>query len=150
MVEKGLENLFPGLQGRPYQITSPKNDDYNCIAWAAGDTRNWWWPDEEGQDYWPSGASRSESVVSFVDAFASLGYLVCDHADLENGFEKIALFAIADEQPKHVARQLPNGHWTSKLGHLEDIEHILGDLTGKAYGTVVRIMKRPIATPKDA
>jgi hypothetical protein len=144
MVEQGLEGLFPGLQGHSYQITSPKSDDYNCIAWAAGDTRNWWWPDEDGQDTWPEDVSRTESVTAFVDAFVSLGYAVCDHADLEEGFDKIALFAIAEDRPKHAARQLPNGRWTSKLGHLEDIEHQLENLVGNEYGTVVRLMKRPV------
>ena len=28
---------------------------YNCIAWAAGDTRWWWWPDPNS--YWPPGPS---------------------------------------------------------------------------------------------
>lgn len=27
-----------------------------------------------------------------------------------------------------MARQLPNGRWTSKLGEVEDIEHDLSDL----------------------
>lgn len=42
MVEPSLEDLFPGLRGQPYQITSPKDDRYNCIAFAAGVYRNWW------------------------------------------------------------------------------------------------------------
>ena len=32
----GLEVAFPGLCDTPYQITSPADDNYNCIAWAAG------------------------------------------------------------------------------------------------------------------
>jgi hypothetical protein len=46
--------------------------------------------------------------------------------------------------PKHAARQLPSGRWTSKLGPMEDIEHALHDLTGMAYGSVVLVMKRPV------
>src|SRR5262249_54100578 len=30
-----LETLFPGLSGSGYVITSPADDRYNCIAWAA-------------------------------------------------------------------------------------------------------------------
>ena len=54
----------------------------------------------------------------------------------------------ADDQgtPLHAARQLPNGRWTSKLGELEDIEHVLHDLEGAAYGSVVLVMKRPVPT----
>jgi hypothetical protein len=34
-----LEQVIPGLRGRAYQGTSPATEDYNCIAWAASDTR---------------------------------------------------------------------------------------------------------------
>jgi hypothetical protein len=123
------------------------DDKYNCIAWAAGDTKNWWWPDEVSEPesgHWPSGVPRLETLEVFRAAFATLGYLVCDHDQLEAGFEKVALFALAGV-PKHAARQLPNGRWTSKLGPMEDIEHSLHDLEGNAYGAVVLVMKRPFA-----
>jgi hypothetical protein len=48
-----LEAVFPGLVGKEYQITSPRDEVYNCIAWAAGVTNDWWWPDKAGQGYWP-------------------------------------------------------------------------------------------------
>jgi hypothetical protein len=142
MVEADLEDLFPGLRGQPYEITSPRDGDYNCIAWAAGDNRNWWWPDLAEEDTWPAGVARVETVAAFRDAFATLGYVVCDDEQLEAGYEKVALFALAGA-PKHAARQLSNGRWTSKLGVGEDIEHALHDLTGMVYGSVVLVLKRP-------
>jgi hypothetical protein len=42
----------------------------------------------------------------------------------------------------HAARQLPTGHWTSKLGESEDIEHRLHDLEGLIYGQVVLVLAR--------
>jgi hypothetical protein len=73
MVEE-IEAIFPNLQSSSYQVTSPENQDYNCIAWAAGDTRRWWWPDPDQWDaYWPSQLARSETLLAFVDLFASLG-----------------------------------------------------------------------------
>jgi hypothetical protein len=54
------------------------------------------------------------------------------------------LFANAQGVPKHAARQLLTGRWTSKLGKMEDIEHGLRDLEGTVYGTVVLIMKRAL------
>jgi hypothetical protein len=39
-----LEKLFPALLGSGYQVTSPRDEAYNCIAWAAGDTTDCWWP----------------------------------------------------------------------------------------------------------
>jgi len=46
--------------------------------------------------------------------------------------------------PLHVARQLPSGRWSSKLGALQDIEHDLHDLEGTEYGSVVLVMKRTL------
>jgi hypothetical protein len=138
MVEPSLEDIFPGLRGQAHTITSPRDQSYNCIAFAAGDSHNWWWPDPAEEDTWPTGIARGETVEAFREAFATLG---CDHDLLEPGYEKIALFARANV-PKHAARQLPSGRWRSKLGLIEDIEHSLHDLTGTAYGAVVLIMKR--------
>src|SRR6266849_9819404 len=126
MVGPDLEKLFPGLVGKSCQIKSQKDHHYNCIAWAVGDNHNWWWPDSAQQDTWPANVPRLETVPAFQNAFAGLGYTVCDMEELETGFEKIAIFALAGA-PKHAARQLPSGSWTSKIGFLEDIEHELHD-----------------------
>jgi hypothetical protein len=143
MVEPSPEDVFPGLRGRRYAITSPGDGHYNCIAWAAGDTGRWWWPDEDEEDTWPAGVARVETVAAFRDAFATLGYTACDHEGLETGYEKVAVFALTGV-PKHAARQLPSGLWTSKLGSMQDIEHALHDLTGMVYGSVALVMKRPL------
>lgn len=43
----------------------------------------------------------------------------------------------------HVARQLTDGKWTSKLGQLEDIVHSTVDaIAGSDYGEVIQFMKR--------
>ncbi len=149
-----IEQAFPGLRGTAYQVTSPQDDKYNCIAWAAGDTTDWWWPDEADNPdsaYWPPGAPRAETLEAFRLAFATLGYVVCDHDHIEVGYEKIALFSQAGV-PKHAARQLLSGRWTSKLGPMEDIEHALHDLTGMMCGSVVLVMKRlfPAAAGEEA
>jgi hypothetical protein len=103
MVEPPLDDVFPGLRGQRFEIKSPRGDAYNCVAWAAGDGGNWWWPDPDGEDHWPAGVARAETVAAFQDAFASLGYAPCDHDQLEAGYEKIAVFALAGK-PKHAAR----------------------------------------------
>jgi hypothetical protein len=69
-------------------------------------------------------------VPAFRAAFAAFGYVDCTDTSSEEGFEKIAIYAISSGIPKHASRQLPSGRWTSKVGHLEDIEHDLGDLEG--------------------
>lgn len=143
-----IDDLFPGLRGTGYLITSPEDDRYNCIAWAAGVSDVWWWPlgDPTGT-HWPSGVPREETVAAFLLAFASLGYVPCGSEALETGYEKVALFADAGGCPTHAARQLAGGAWTSKLGALADIEHPLRAIEGVEYGTVVLLLKRPISRP---
>jgi hypothetical protein len=70
-------------------------------------------------------------------------------------FEKIALYADKNGLPSHAARQLPSGTWTSKLGPMEDIEHLmleaLEDAAGttSAYGKVALIVRRPISESEE-
>ncbi|MGB7414023.1 MAG: hypothetical protein WA902_07425 [Thermosynechococcaceae cyanobacterium] len=60
------------------------------------------------------------------EAYETLGFITCKNGDLKVNTEKLAIiYAGPDERPIHVARQLPNGLWISKLGRLEDIEHEL-------------------------
>lgn len=140
-----IEHCFPSLSGDNYLITSPQTPEYNCIAWAAGDTEAWWWPDRNNQYYWPPSVPRTETIDSFIRAYALQGYNVCQTADYEDGFEKIALYTDPQGKPTHAARQLNSGHWTSKLGNWEDIEHFtLEGLNGTPYGAVALIMKRQV------
>ncbi len=143
-VKQWIERDYPNLLITGYEITSPDTIDYNCIAWAAGITNEWWWPDAQNQHYWPPGVPREETLDSFIKAFQTLGYEVCDRGDLEVGLQKIAIYSL-DGKPKHAARQLPDGKWTSKLGQDEDIKHhTLEGLEGKFYGKVVCVMKKNI------
>ncbi len=137
-----LEAHFPKLRETGYEITSPETREYNCIAWAADDTANWWWPPQPGGvSYWPTQVSAACTVGAFSEAFATLGYKECADGRAETGFEKIALYAKGDK-PTHAARQLPDGRWTSKLGKLEDVEHTLEGLSECGYGQVVLFLKR--------
>jgi hypothetical protein len=85
---------------------------------------------------------REVTIDAFMLMFATLGFEPCPDADLEPGFDKVALFATDAGVPKHAARQIATGRWTSKLGIFEDIEHDLRDIEGTVYGSVVLIMKR--------
>jgi hypothetical protein len=145
----GIETAFPKLKSTNYKVTSSKDEIYNCIAWAAGFTDAWWWPVGTGRIYWPAGVERTETLPAFRELFASLGHVDCASDEPEAGFEKIALFANEQGIPKHAARQLSTGRWTSKLGKMEDIEHDLRDLEGSIYGAVVLVMKRPLP-PKES
>ena len=81
-----------------------------------------------------------------LELFRSYGYELCENGILESGFEKIVIYA-RDNKPRHAARQLPTGLWTSKLGRYQDIEHatpeeLEGDSNGE-YGRIVAFMRRP-------
>lgn len=137
---------FPSLSRSNHRITSEESDEYNCIAWAAGENTAWWWPNQ----YWPPDALRDDAdIQSFIDAFATRGYTVCDDGTLEEGYEKIAIYVHPIEGPSHAALQLPSGRWTSKLGKWQDIEHNserdLEGLLPYCYGEVRTYMRRPRA-----
>ncbi len=135
---------FPGLTPNNHHTTSPASDDYNCIAWSAGDNENWWQPNV----FWPIQTSPNDFGIGVLEQlFHALGYEDCGlDFSLELGIEKVALFGNSLYYT-HSARQLPNGKWTSKLGKAEDIEHDTPQIiAGGVYGELVQVMKRPIPT----
>ena len=144
-----LEMHLPGLAGTDYAITSPPSEHYNCIAWAVGEAHRWWSPLAEDGEYWPFPYEPEATAEVVQVGLATAGFEVCADGGPTPGAEKIALFA--DERGfTHVARQLSNGRWTSKLGSDCDIEHELEALKGfedspdaYRYGRVVAFMRRP-------
>lgn len=141
----GIHDDFPKLAQEGYEEKSPATPDYNCIAWAAGEDETVWWPGDPDMDYWPDSVPHTEDLESFFLAFESIGYVRCADGGLEAGFEKVALYA-KGRNPKHAARQLDDGKWTSKLGLGIDIIHTLPGLEGPCYGQVVGFLKRPRPT----
>lgn len=135
---------FPRLRQTRFLITSPETPFYNCIAWAAGDSDRWWWPSPKG-GYWPPGVPRTETIDSFIAAFATRGFEQCADGDFEPGFEKVAIYADAEGKPTHAAKQTGKrgASWSSKLGRLEDVQHSLFGLEGGIYGTATVFMRRP-------
>ncbi len=141
-----LARIFPRLESALYEVSSPQDAKYNCVAWATGpaEVRRRWWPAPSPFYYWPV-EPREETVAGFIRAFGQLGYAVCDTGDLETGYERLAVYSDEAGTPTHMARQLPSGHWTSKLGELEDTEHVtLDQLSGLDYGRVVQFLKRKL------
>lgn len=141
-----FENIAP----LDFECSSDRTPRYNCIAWAAGKTDNFWWPLDIGGYYWPDGLPREpleeETVENFIRAFATEGYRVCDDANTEKGFEKVVIYVSPAGRPLHAARSLEKGVWTSKLGSLEDIEHAtLQCIEGREYGRAMTFLKRPLA-----
>ena len=146
MSSENLEQFFPKLRQEGYTITSEEDESYNCIAWALNDTHHWWWHTPRYGCYWPPGVPRENSREVMRRIFEIFGYQACDSYSHEPEFEKIAFYEHPEFGVEHVARQLPNGRWTSKLGDLEDIEHrTLGAVACVDYGSPVLIMRRRLA-----
>ena len=146
--ERLIGTYLSGLEIGSYQITSPTTDDYNCIAWALGETHRRWDPLGIVPDHWPDELPRDDHLTTIQSALRLEGFESCDDEAPEDGFEKIAFFADGSVF-KHVARQLSSGRWTSKLGDHCDIEHELEDLVSSRsphrefrYGQLAGFMRR--------
>jgi hypothetical protein len=146
-----VEVQLPRLSAGKYRITSSKTTAYNCFAWAAKDTTRVWSPVMLGSGvYWPPGIPALPSLTGVVDAYTICGFEVCTLPDPEEGYEKIAIFATEEGEPRHAARQLPNGAWTSKLGDHVDIEHDELELVGGAFYGEPSIYMRRATRNEDA
>jgi len=146
--DRDMELRFPGLVGSGYQVTSPFDPSYNCIAWAAGDNSKWWEPDPMETCYWPDAAPRDYRLPSYRAVFASLGFTVTENDEFSEHEDRVALFAKGDT-PTHAARQLSAQSWTSKLGKNVDISHPLESLCGDLYGDVTLLMVRHTAASHE-
>lgn len=137
-----------------YVITSDQTTKYNSVAWAIGGIRekDRWWSPCPGY-FWPADLSKNENLDTYVTLFKRHGYIAVKGNDvsLEPGYRKVALFTTSDKVT-HVARQLRDGCWTSKIGNWHDILHpTLNDLpqiapTNAAY--VSQVLKKRIVNWK--
>ena len=88
-------------------------------------------------------APREWTINGLIATFGTLGYEKCDNSDLEQGFEKIAVYATMSGKLTHAAWQRKDGQWSSKLGDDIDITHsTLNGISGTEYGTAMIFVKR--------
>jgi hypothetical protein len=147
MRDPDLEEDCPSLRRSSYDVKSPYDPSYNCIAFAVGDLTQFW--DDLGLPkgvrvrgyYWPDGAPSADTILGWIKVFEIHGYQETEDSSLELEYEKVAIYAVEDS-PEHVARQKASGVWVSKMGKGVDIEHSLDAIEGDFYGKVVKIMKR--------
>jgi len=138
-----IEKNFPHIKQEGYDVTSPIDPGYNCIAWAAGENNLWYWPDPLSIYYWPNNIARECTLNAFIELYQSLGYEICSEQNVEADFEKIAIYVDSNNIPLHAARQLESGTWTSKLGPYKDIEHnTIRGLENSAYGKLGVVLRR--------
>lgn len=138
-----LQAKFPRIKQGNYRYSSPVDIYYNCIAWAAGENDVWWEPDGAYGYFWPLQAERVYTIAAYMQAFGTKGFVPCDSPSVEQGFVKVALYALKNF-PTHASRQVSDGWWASKLGQNIDIEHELDALNGGEYGSVVYYLRKQV------
>lgn len=150
MSEKGSwpEGFFPHLTNGNFKITSPIDSNYNCFAWAIEEKSIKYAPFPFDLYSWPNHINREDKLDSFFKFYSDYGYKLCKNGRKEKGFQKIALYTKeidGELTATHVARQLPNGKWTSKIAGYEDIEHrTVHNLAGCHLGETIYYLKRKI------
>jgi hypothetical protein len=147
VVNPDWKTRWPNLVEPHFKVTSKDTPDYNCVAFAAGEVDQWWepyiFPPPPGV-YWPDGVTPDNTLEAWAEAYATREFERCVDASLEAEFVKIAIYADVHGTPQHVARQLKDGRWASRLGDLEDIEHCsLEALENGMYGSARMFLKRP-------
>jgi hypothetical protein len=124
---------FPNLASSPFELTSPEDANYNCVAWAVADTGSNWWPTTRLGSYWPRRVHGTTSLQTIVQLFVDRGFARCAVDEAERTRDAILIYCRAGA-PLHVARSLGDGRWTSKLGASFDLTHTVIGLTGAQYG----------------
>ncbi|HLK63307.1 MAG TPA: hypothetical protein VKU19_07700 [Bryobacteraceae bacterium] len=141
MSQSEIERDFPALGQGDYQINSAQDFNYNCLAFALGDSSQWWEPPRGFGGYWPDGFSQDLSITTVISILGLHGFKFELPSSQVPVGEAIAIYAIGDEWT-HFAK-FSNGQWASKLGDGHDIvHHALDSLEGSLYGKVVKILTR--------
>jgi hypothetical protein len=142
MCRDQLEQIFPNLKNTQYDPESPRDKKYNCFAWAMGKSDLWWEPlffPRPGY-YWPR-APEGYGLDEYLEALRVIGYSECNGPEMEDGYQRIAIYVDSAGSFRHIARQLPDGQWTSKCGPGPDIVHELAGLEDTIYGKAKIFMK---------
>lgn len=141
--EKIMNDWFPNINSEHLKVLTDGDGHYNCIASAFGDTKKFWWPDDDYGLFWPDDVQKTNDVESFDDLMIrKLGGSITNEL-VEPGYVKIALYTDENGEPTHMARQQSDGRWSSKLGGAYLILHDLHEMEDGNYGNVEKIYKVP-------
>jgi hypothetical protein len=145
MSKSDVEQDFPALMGMKYDL-SDEDFNYNCLAYALGDRRNWWEPPKGYAQYWPPGYPNDVSVQTVESIIKDYGFTVDSDADSTPETDAIAIYAEGNEWT-HFAK-FSAGSWSCKLGEGHDVVGVPKEhFEGKLYGKVVKVLSRPKTLP---
>lgn len=140
-----LAHWCPNLKQDKYTKTSEATNFYNCVNWAIGINNRW-----KDFYYLPNGEVNDDlSSEPYIRYFSKNGFKQCEDGEFEEGKNKIAIYENNRGHFTHVALQISENEWTSKLGEFEDISHIdLHCLEGSGntdrYGRAVFFMEKNV------
>ena len=145
-----IKKWWPKLKTTNFHFTSEQSIFYNCFSWAIGEINFWIDMSYFQIRYNLDPSNLDHSAKGYADCLTKYyGFEICSDGKLEEGMEKVVLYENHNKDWTHIARQLSNGYWTSKMGDFEDIEHYnVEALSGGLYGMPVIYMRRELATGK--
>lgn len=148
-VHDALKYDFPNAGS--VEVVGEPTTQYNCISAAFDDNEKPWWPaPPQGRSpysdfYWPEDAQRDTYGESFdallVDKAGAVVFSKDEEPPYAKGYQKLALFESDWGEPTHLARQLPNGQWLSKVGRNGLILHSLENMEHGTYGDVSKFYR---------
>lgn len=153
MDKSDIIKIFPKLKDDiQFEISSPEDPNYNCIAWAFHQYKDRWMQPPNGTyiplldavTWWPEGVAECMDISCLVDAFIKNSFVLSDSCEHESGFVKVALYYNPkDNRWTHASRESRTGkYWLSKLGPSYDIHHGTPfSLEGDYYGNVFCCLK---------
>lgn len=142
-----------------FEVTSPCDRCYNCIAWAMGFDDRWVddYPDTPSKrKWWPSGVAKDHTPQGLISAFEAVGFECCESPEMEDGYDKVVLYKSSEhvdpvtgvnvpEQWTHAARVIGNNLYHSKMGESFDIHHSGNNVFSQSsYGIEYQSMRRRI------
>lgn len=150
-----IEAWFPNsVTPGALTVSSPEDLCYNCVAWSLGINTHWVQPYADNGvqvapwAIWPNQNDRGSGIDIYVKMYRGEGFVKASRGNLEAGFDKVVIYwDKAGQKFTHVARQMENGQWWSKLGRASDVHHLNPDSLGPVgspagYGQVWGYMKR--------
>jgi len=112
---------WPNLTDDQFEYKSDVDPKYNCVAWVLGITNRFIDPDSELT--WPVELEKNYSIETYVSYFKKQGFRICSDDKYDDNIIKIALYADEHGDFAHVAIQVNEKIWWSKMGRLDDIQH---------------------------
>jgi hypothetical protein len=96
-VDEDIKRDFPALNQDNSEARSPKDFNYNCLAFALADEQNWWAPPGEFGFYWPPGFPDDLTVSTVAAIIEVHGFVVESDGAGQPETDSVAIYAKGQE-----------------------------------------------------